>query len=69
MSYPLDRLASVAASILGPTAAADEVFIMDQGSFGPSFPDARPLRLKVADKAKMMKHQGDRVKKFATKRV
>lgn len=56
MAFPLDRLASVAASILGPTIAADEVFIMEQGSFMPSFPYARPLRLKVMDRAKVMKH-------------
>ena len=43
MAYLLDRLASMAASMLGPTAAAKEVFIMDH-------PDARPLWLKVMDR-------------------
>jgi len=56
MAFPLDQLASAAASILGPTIAADEVFIMEQGSFMPSFPYARPLRLRVIDRAKVMKH-------------
>lgn len=56
MSNPYKRLEEVALALIGPTLAADRVFIMESHSLIQCFPYARPLSLKVNDQARMAKH-------------
>lgn len=56
MSSYIDRLNDIARNIIGPTSAADQVFIMESGSYSQSFVNARPLSIRVQDQATMAQH-------------
>ncbi|EJF89116.1 hypothetical protein [Bartonella tamiae] len=56
MPTSLARLEEAALNLRGPSSAADRVFIMEANSYEQSFPDARPLNLRVDDKARMAQH-------------
>lgn len=56
MSNFIARLEQAAIALVGPTSAADRVFIMESDGISQCFPYARPLNLKVNDQARMPQH-------------